>query len=135
MGAFRKKGLPSLPVRPATILGEFGEGYCAACMFIEPLGEDGRIVRHFTGRHAVQFGHPGPEECPGSCRKPPARTPRTAEAARFTTTPRRMVMCPLCMRMLYKPANGFWPVHSMPTGRSSECTASHMSLLSVRPLS
>lgn len=70
------------PDRPPTILGEYGEGYCRYCHFIEALNQYGLIVTHNRG-----IGNTAREGCEGSGTRPPSLTPVTSRKAAFSTRP------------------------------------------------
>jgi hypothetical protein len=76
--------------RPATLLGEFGEGYCRICHFVEALDHEGRIIEHARGIGNVSTG-----PCKGSGRKPPKLTPYQSKLAAFSVNP-PVALCPVC---------------------------------------
>lgn len=75
------------PDRPPTILSEYGEGYCRACRFIEPLNENGLIAFH--GRGGVA--------CDGIGARPPKVTPYASRLSAFRSK-LETVRCPACGR-------------------------------------
>lgn len=117
--------------RESTILGDFGEGYCTVCRFIEPLDEAGRIVRHERGTLYERYGAP-PQVCAGSWKKPPARIPVTSTKSKFGLEA-SVVTCPLCMTSMGRPA-GVWPAHFLAAEAFGECPASGQPVSRLRPL-
>lgn len=99
-------------VRPATILGPYGEGYCRHCRFIEGLDEYGLINVHAHGA-PQQWELPKP--CKGSGTVPPKLTPYASDKSRFrswATTGE----CPECRRRMEvlktETGNYFLPYHT-----------------------
>lgn len=99
-------------VRPPTILGPFGEGYCRHCRFIEGLTEDGLINEHQRG---MSQQWETPKSCPGSLTVPPKLTPYSSKKSAFrswATTGE----CPECRRrmevMKTETGNYFLPYHT-----------------------
>lgn len=87
--------------RPATILSEFGEGYCRTCRFVVGLTEDGLIADHVRGQ--VMNWENDRRLCKGSGGRPPKVTPYSSTKARFRVTAEKVV-CPVCLREV--PLNG-----------------------------
>lgn len=76
--------------RPATILGEHGEGYCRHCHFVEALDHNGLITEHRRG-----IGNVAQDRCKGSGRRPPKLTPYASRLAAFRTT-METALCRYC---------------------------------------
>lgn len=98
------------------LLGEWGEGYCRFCRFVEPLDRHGLIARHVRGAML-----PDPKECKGSSTRPGKNVPKESRLSSFSSRQRKGV-CPSCGQELkllsdgrvgmHSPAR--WPTHSPP---------------------
>lgn len=76
--------------RPPAILGEYGEGYCRYCHFVEALDQHGLLLEHRRG-----IGNVAKDRCKGSGKKPPRLTPVTSKLAAFRTT-METALCSYC---------------------------------------
>ncbi len=105
--------------RPATILSEFGEGYCRWCHFIEGLGADGTLYNHSRGI-ANSYGTNVPTVCDGSGKPPTKLTPLTSRKAAFSTRAKG-ALCPSCMTKVELVAGGWFVQHRPPLSFHQWC--------------
>jgi hypothetical protein len=101
----------------ATLLSQWGEGYCSACQFVVGLTREGRLAEHTRGRHAVGMDyHNTVKPCKGSGRKPPKVTPHMSRKAAFRLSAPD-VWCPECKQSMTSVRQGgvqVYPRHSYP---------------------
>lgn len=71
------------PVRPPTILSEYGEGYCRHCHFIEGLTFQGLLAEHYRGKIMNTYGADSRKPCKGSLKTPAKITPWASRKAAF----------------------------------------------------
>lgn len=99
------------PERPASILSEYGEGYCRLCQFVVGLDAAGRLLEHTRGNYGL-----GNRECEGGGGVPPRLTPYASRKAAFLVNPPKK-RCRECGRRVVVMSNGRFDFH-YPPGKS-----------------